>query len=753
MKIPIALLLCSLPAVALTAVTPDGAMLRHATAALGTATLHRVWVSADRYVGVYNRDNGGFAITTADGLVGYSDSGSFSEAAAPPALLEILDNVRPVAGQRTSRAAFTPVAPLLGSIAWDQTDPYNLLCPVYYGSQRSATGCAATAMAQIMRYYCWPPKGEGSHSYEPEFYPSMGTVSVDFSLSVYDWEKMTPVYTSSSTVEERQAVARLMYDAGVAISMNYGPASGAMSQDWPAALVAHFGYDSGVALLYRAYYDLTEWENTISGELAAGRPVYVTGFTDAGGHAFVFDGIDASGMVHVNWGWSGMSNGYFDLLWLSPSTQGTGGSTGGFNSRQMIVTRIQPAVEGTEPAVSLISEEGLTATPRRGALDGTFTVRLNGKIENVGWRESTVDFGLLLADASGAPVREIAGTSGVTVTTSAAHRNLLFGDVEFGDLPDGEYRLYPVARASGGQRWERIRDKDLTFPNYLNATVAGGEITFAAPEMASLHASVPELDGALYAGMKGRATVTVTNSGETEYMGALALAIFDPATGRRLATGESFTGDIMPGESREMELFANFDLAPGEYLLGVVEKTNIAVSDKTEVTLLPAADPQVTAVTAPDFGDNDAVDPMDVHAVAEVASSEGSVFSGQLFLYIYEAGTSETRGCLGPVFVQTAGADDVKTVRFAGTLENVRPAEEFDACLVDGETFTYVTPRDVAATRIRIAGEAGIGEIHDDAATGTARYLSIQGVPLKDAPQYGPYIEIRGGKAFKVFRP
>lgn len=757
MKSYLAILLFGLPA-SLLAATDGSAMRRHASAALGGGIVEKVWTSADGVVGAFNHPGGGFALATADGVVGYSPAGEFSPAGAPPALLEILEHVRTSEVRRAARgAAITPVAPLLGAMAWDQTEPYNLLCPAYYGTQRSATGCAATAMAQIMRYHSWPECGQGSHSYEPEFYPSMGTISVDFSQSVYDWERMTPVYNSASSRQEREAVARLMYDAGVAVSMNYGPVSGAMSQDWPAALVEYFGYDPGVAIVYRAYYDIEGWEDTIVEELSEGRPIYVTGFTDAGGHAFVFDGIDSSGMVHVNWGWSGMSNGYFDTAWLTPSTQGTGGSAGGFNARQMMVTRIMPPGGEPEPAVSFVSEEALTVSPRVAQVGTPLSAKLNGKIENVGWQPSEVDFGLLLAEASGAPVAEVTGLCGVTVVPGTPYRTLQFSDVDFGDLADGDYRLYPVARAAGGSRWERIRDKDVAFPNYLLLKVEGGDMTFSAPEMASLHVSGITLHGNLYAGMKTRVTANVANAGGTDYSSTAAMALFSTDTGKRVATADYYNCAMAAGAEGEVEFFATFDVAPGEYSLAVTDPAGILVSDKLPVTVLPGPASDIRAVEAPDFGDNNAVDPMAVHASVKVSVPEGAVFSGQLFLYVYEADGSAVQGCFGPEYVQVTDAGSPATVTFSGSFENAVPGCEYDVCLVNGETFSYVTPRDIATARIRIAGESALSDSHSDSHSGTgaaaARYFNMQGTPLANPPASGLYIEVCGGKAYKRYSP
>ena len=324
------------------------------------ANARKVYESPGGVARAYNCQNGGFVIMAGERMVGYSDSGSLDMADMPPALLDLLEAYAPERGCSRDRVkAFVPVAPLLDGIAYDQNDPYNRMCPEYAKGSRSAVGCAATAMAQIMRYYRYPERGKGSHAYTPEFYPSMGRIEVDFSESAYDWDNMPPTFGPDAGEEQCAAVARLMYDAGVAVSMNYGPMSGALSEDWPAALVDHFSYDDAVTLRFRSNYGLDDWEKVVRTEIDNGRPVYVTGFTEEGGHAFVFDGYDESGLIHVNWGWSGMSNGYFDTTFLTPSTQGTGGSTGGFNSRQMMVTGIMPEC-GAQETVTLVSEEGLS---------------------------------------------------------------------------------------------------------------------------------------------------------------------------------------------------------------------------------------------------------------------------------------------------------------------------------------------------------------------------------------------------------
>lgn len=728
------------------AVTPQ--MRQQASRCLGSSELILSWNRTDGAVAAFNRPGGGFAITAADGsLVGYSDSGAFDIVSAPAALVEILGNAHPAETPRARQ--LTPVEPLLDKIAWDQNDPYNLLCPVYYGSQRSATGCAATAMAQIMRFHNYPAHGQGKHSYTPDN-ASLGTLEVDFSQSEYDWANMTPTYGEWSTEPQRQAVARLMYDAGVAISMNYGSQSGAMSQDWPDALVRYFDYDAGVTMLQRAYLDAETYNNAIYADIAAGRPVFATGFTSAGGHAFVFDGYDAEGLVHVNWGWSGMSNGYFSTSWLTPSTQGTGGSDGGFNSRQFVITGIQPPVGENLASVILVSEEGLAATPSRVDKGTPARIKLPGKIYNYGWQWSaTFVTALSIVDADG--VEKLRGeftTEPITLDNGKSVTTLTFPDLDMSGLADGEYRVYALARPVEGIRVERIQDRDLDFPNYLIATVADGSVRFTTPGMSELTATAPVVKGKIYSNSRALVTATLTNAGETSYHGAVAAALLDPATGKSVAKGDEFVKDVAPGQSLDIELASMLNAAPGTYNLVIVDRSGHTVSAAAPVEVLGAESGDPVAVKGADFGDNEHVNPLDVSAVATITAEEGKVFSGYLYLYIYVADSDEVAGSLGPVFVQTDDTGDTP-VTFAGRFENGRPGHSYDARLVNGEAFTYVSPKDVARTRFTIDDNVSIAAPGADVTQDPVAYYSIDGRRLNAVPAKGLYIEISNGKATK----
>ncbi|HEX3009943.1 MAG TPA: C10 family peptidase, partial [Bacteroidales bacterium] len=236
--------------------------------------------------------------------------------------------------QQFSDAA-TTVSPLLAT-SWDQSKYYNDLCPASteapagYGGH-VPTGCVATAMAQIMKYYNYPAQGVGSSSYTHTTY---GTLSANYGNTDYNWAAM-PVKAATTSA----ALATLIYHCGVAVKMNYAPdGSGALSGDVPRALTSYFNYDNTISVVAREDVGSDElWRSIIRTELDAKRPVYYSGSGSGGGHAFVCDGYDNSNPTkfHINWGWSGSNNGYFSIGVLTTTN-------GAFNDLNRIVIGIKP---------------------------------------------------------------------------------------------------------------------------------------------------------------------------------------------------------------------------------------------------------------------------------------------------------------------------------------------------------------------------------------------------------------------------
>ena len=225
----------------------------------------------------------------------------------------------------------TAVSPLL-TTTWSQGSPYNNLCPYdNTNNARTIVGCAATAMAQVMKYWNHPTTGVGSHTYT---HSTLGTISANFGATTYNWSNMPNSLTSSSSTTQKNAVALLCFHCGVAVNMNYGvSASGASSTAVGNALRNYFKYDCRNA--YLSDYTTSDWIALLKNELDNNRPIIYVG-TGSGGHAFIFDGYNNSNQFHVNWGWAGYCDGYFAIGSLNP-----GGHN--YNSNNMAVIGLEPS--------------------------------------------------------------------------------------------------------------------------------------------------------------------------------------------------------------------------------------------------------------------------------------------------------------------------------------------------------------------------------------------------------------------------
>jgi len=230
--------------------------------------------------------------------------------------------------------------PLMTTI-WNQSPYYNALCP--YDEEehrRTLTGCPATAAAQVMKYWNYPPVGWGSHSYVHQWYGI--TLEARFDTTHYAWELMPDSLDANSDSAAVMAVAQLMYHAGVAMDMGYDVSgSGAVVENrdfgFPpsaeSALKTYFRYNPLLHSIHKNEYSDRDWDSLMRRQIDLGQPVIYTG----GGHAFVIDGYDSNGLFHVNWGWGGVYDGYYTLNNLRP-----GGYTD-YSSWASAIIDIRPA--------------------------------------------------------------------------------------------------------------------------------------------------------------------------------------------------------------------------------------------------------------------------------------------------------------------------------------------------------------------------------------------------------------------------
>lgn len=311
---------------------------------------------------LFNIEGGGFVITSADDrmqpVLGYSRTSNFSfpipdnlhnwlecydtqirmvmddpSALQHPEWLLLASKKRPVA------VFDTTMGPLL-TTTWGQIPYYNNLCPNGPNGQ-AVTGCVATAMGQMMKYWNWPDTGAGYYSYIDDIY---GLQSADFGATSYDWEHMPDYLNASSSSTEVNAVATLLYHCGVAVNMHYGnevQGSGAQHETlgdltFPCAenaLRNYFKYSPALRDIVRIGFTDDEWAAHLKNEIDHLRPILYSAIHSytISGHEFICDGYDTTGFFHFNWGWDGNDDGFFSL-----------GNLNSYNAGQKALIGIEP---------------------------------------------------------------------------------------------------------------------------------------------------------------------------------------------------------------------------------------------------------------------------------------------------------------------------------------------------------------------------------------------------------------------------
>lgn len=316
---------------------------------------------------LFTADEGGFVLVSADDcakpILGYSPTDRFATKDVPAPVAawlagyeEEIAHLSQCGGKAVSQwgtllrgsmpkaVMDSAVGPLM-TTRWNQSPYYNDLCPTDSANESGHTyaGCTAMATAQVMKYWNFPERGYGSHSYEHSDY---GTLEADFGNTAYLWDDMPNVLNSSSSQAEVEAVATLVYHVGVAVEMDYGPErSGAAlenknlitSASAENALREFFKYKSDIYSVYQSDFEPNEYLQLLYNELNHRRPFLYAGDGETGGgHAFVMDGYDTTGAFHVNWGWGGYCDGFYAVGALNPSSYS-------FNRRDRAVIGIEPS--------------------------------------------------------------------------------------------------------------------------------------------------------------------------------------------------------------------------------------------------------------------------------------------------------------------------------------------------------------------------------------------------------------------------
>ena len=365
--------------------------------------------------------------------------------------------------------AIAPTAPLpdhvdpLIKTRWQQEAPFNNDVQKDDKGKPYLVGCVAITMTQIMRYYKYPAVGKGSNSYTM----NGETLSADFSASPYQWDKMLPIYEKGKyTDEEAKAVSELMRQVGISVNMDYKPGfSSSYTMSAQNALINNFGYNPDMNRYTRNYYSEQEWMDMVYKELSEQRPIYYSGNDSnwKNGHAFVIDGYNKDGKVHVNWGWGGYQDGDFDIGILTPARSN-------YSYYQDMIVGIQPE--------------------QQGAWKSHLTLYYGSQLTIEKFRKQAIRMGeAKVWNVSSTPVN---GTLALVIEGNGQQRNLKTTNYQADDsqwysiswqnirlpkdLPDGDYQIYLRFRDDRDANWQVVRT-EYGKPNSVVINIANGTFT------------------------------------------------------------------------------------------------------------------------------------------------------------------------------------------------------------------------------------------------------------------------------------
>lgn len=347
---------------------------------------------------------------------------------------------------------------------WGQDTPYNNMTPLYTDKKTGekkhyVTGCVSTAMSMILHYFKYPVHGEGDIIYD--FAPGSGepsqTLEADFSNTTYQWDKMLNEYKDGSYTEEQaNAVATIMKHCGYAVRMQYTiSGSGAFIYESCRALREYFGFNKHIKCYNRSFFNVDEWMNIVYRELNDKCPVLYGGQSNTtGGHCFILDGYNEEGDVHVNWGWNGDQNGYFDIAGLNGFSDG----------QQMVEMRTATDTRYQGSVRSLICMSG--------KLDMTYdeksiTASLDGYLINTDIDPFSGYIQLIAINRKTGKAYLI--KKGQRLDGQKTSEGFWIDDItgSVAALPAGEYRVFLAAKDDDETTWQPIRSHEVNHNSYI----------------------------------------------------------------------------------------------------------------------------------------------------------------------------------------------------------------------------------------------------------------------------------------------
>jgi len=243
---------------------------------------------------------------------------------------------------------------------WDQSYRAGGYCYNLYTPNNAVCGCVATAMAAMLQYFGVKECPSGVQSPDGVRLASYGgDTSWTTMGGEYDWsifESMTNrVSYNDLTLEQREMLGKVAYDAGVAVGMGWtDEESGAYTKDVAPALREVFGFKDARAITSP---NEANYAKFIYNQCRAGAPVAL-GISGEGGHAVlaVGYGIDADGnpRVRVFTGWGGSGDGWYALPYINTKSLPSQSGSYLFDVVDDVITMVGYETDETVPVVGQV---------------------------------------------------------------------------------------------------------------------------------------------------------------------------------------------------------------------------------------------------------------------------------------------------------------------------------------------------------------------------------------------------------------
>ena len=737
----------------------------------------------------------GYLIVSADDtatpLLGYADSGSFDANNMPPQLewwLSEYASQIDYASANGIKNTYAPIAnkkeiaPLVKT-KWNQGTPYNNLCPSV-NNVKCPSGCVATAMAQVMKFWNYPDVGTGRVT---ATLPSGGTgeAFINLAQKPFDWNNMIDSYSGYDyTNEQGNAVATLMQAAGYAAKMNYAPGgSGALSINAAISLSKNFKYNPNIQYLQRLYFNASEWNEIVYNELAAGRPILYGGQSTSVGHEFVCDGYDGNGYFHFNWGWGGMSDGYFILDALNPNSVGTGGGAGGgYNSRQDIIIGIQPSSVETDVYLTQFGNLSASASGSNISLALNYNgnvgnwvnagisavkVRMGAEIVSVDNPEIKPQYVRLFSNDIDIPALTL---NGYNISYQGIKGNATVSIPSI--LPNGKYKVTVCTQDANktDAPWTPVCTTNGAY-NFVYVTKNGSSCSVENFNETELSIVSAEPTTQVYYENACRFRLSVKNNSNLELSGGFYPVLYDGNTPAFL--GEGITMSLAPGESDNVEFVTTFELLKGvsaptetkEYTLRFSKNASGSAfynwSKPLSMGLLlrapsfntsnyciegaPTREETINGQTRTAFV---VPDPSEIPFAATITNT-GTFFGSPVYTLIFNStlsGYNLTSLAMGPTAILNRG--ESATVTGSADFTEAEDGEAYAAALfyINGGKLTQHNGSQILYFIVDSTASA-VNDIESDNTTSDNEIYNLQGIPVgKDINLLPAGIYIRNGK-------